>query len=183
METMWNILRQKHTYAAFTFEAKLRPCFKNMNDCVDSSPPNTTLPHLLPVVMLLHTTGEIILTIQLLATTLCFTISIHISTDSERRWEQYAAHTADYGLSVVAAQLEAARKFPSNLPLYERNARAALAVAPAPHQPHLHDLFRTEFHVKFLWGARGALAPRCERHARLTDILVTMADKYLTPSK
>ncbi|XP_077301773.1 SH2 domain-containing protein 3C [Arctopsyche grandis] len=153
MEGMWNILRQKHTYAAFTFEAKLRPCFKNMNDCVDSSPPNTTLPHILPAVtLLLHGGGGA---------------------------EQYAVNTADYGLSVLSAQLEAARRFPGHLAHYERNAR--VAISTGPHQPHLQDLFRTEFHVKFLWGARGALSPRAERHSRLADILATMADRYLTP--
>lgn len=154
MEVMWNILRQKYTLAAFTFEAKLRPCFRSMNECEDSPPPNTTLPHILPAVTLLMQTG----------------------TEIERN----SSNSPDYGLTILSAQLELARQFPANLSLYERNAR--VATFNIPHQSHLQDLFRTEFHVKFLWGARGALTNMAERHSKLQEILTAMAGRYLTPS-
>lgn len=60
LENAWFTLRQRHTDAAFTFEAKLRPCFKNMNDGVDPAPPNTTLPHLMPLLNLIQNTGKFI---------------------------------------------------------------------------------------------------------------------------
>lgn len=48
----WHILRQKFTESAFNFEAKLRPTLKSMNDCSNPQAPNTTVPHLLPYILL-----------------------------------------------------------------------------------------------------------------------------------
>lgn len=48
----WHVLRQKFTDSAFNFEAKLRPTLKSMNDCSNPQAPNTTIPHLLPCVLL-----------------------------------------------------------------------------------------------------------------------------------
>lgn len=52
LETTWYTLRQKYTDSAFNFEAKLRPTLKNMNNCTNPQAPNTTVPHLLPYVLL-----------------------------------------------------------------------------------------------------------------------------------
>lgn len=52
LESTWHTLRQKFTDSAFNFEAKLRPTLKNMNDCSNPQAPNTTVPHLLPYVLL-----------------------------------------------------------------------------------------------------------------------------------
>lgn len=46
------MLRQKFTDSAFNFEAKLKPTLKNMNDCSNPQAPNTTVPHLLPYILL-----------------------------------------------------------------------------------------------------------------------------------
>lgn len=48
----WHLLRQKHTDEAFSFEAKLRPTLRSMNECTNPQAPNTTLPHLLPIALL-----------------------------------------------------------------------------------------------------------------------------------
>lgn len=52
LETTWHTLRQKYTDGAFNFEAKLRPTLKSMNDCSNPQAPNTTIPHLLPYLLL-----------------------------------------------------------------------------------------------------------------------------------
>lgn len=54
----WHVLRQKFTDSAFNFEAKLRPTLKSMNDCSNPQAPNTTIPHLLPCVLLYERTLE-----------------------------------------------------------------------------------------------------------------------------
>lgn len=54
----WHILRQKYTDSAFNFEAKLRPTLKSMNESTNPLAPNTTIPHLLPIVMLYERTFE-----------------------------------------------------------------------------------------------------------------------------
>jgi hypothetical protein len=45
-------MRQKFTDSAFNFEAKLKPTLKNMNECTNPQAPNTTIPHLLPFMLL-----------------------------------------------------------------------------------------------------------------------------------
>lgn len=52
LETTWHTLRQKYTDSAFNFEAKLRPTLKSMNDCSNPQAPNTTIPHLLPYLLI-----------------------------------------------------------------------------------------------------------------------------------
>lgn len=52
LETTWHTLRQKYTESAFNFEAKLRPTLKNMNNCTNPQAPNTTVPHILPYILL-----------------------------------------------------------------------------------------------------------------------------------
>lgn len=44
-------MRQKYTDSAFNFEAKLRPTLNSMNDCSNPQAPNTTIPHILPYIL------------------------------------------------------------------------------------------------------------------------------------
>lgn len=43
---------------------------------------------------------------------------------------------------------------------------------------HFHIPHRTEFHLKFLWGSKGALASADERHSKLEQVLSLMAEKF-----
>lgn len=45
---------------------------------------------------------------------------------------------------------------------------------------HFHSIcrYRTEFHLKFLWGSKGALALADERHLKLEQVLSLMAEKF-----
>lgn len=52
LEATWYLLRQRYTDSAFNFEAKLRPILKSMNDCSNPQAPNTTIPHILPYVLI-----------------------------------------------------------------------------------------------------------------------------------
>lgn len=61
LNTTWHILRQKFTDSAFNFEAKLRPTLKNMNECSNPQAPNTTIPHILPILLLQEKTADEIL--------------------------------------------------------------------------------------------------------------------------
>jgi hypothetical protein len=61
LSATWHVLRQKFTDSAFNFEAKLRPTLKSMNECTNPQAPNTTIPHLLPFVLLQERTLDDIL--------------------------------------------------------------------------------------------------------------------------
>jgi hypothetical protein len=61
LSATWHVLRQKFTDSAFNFEAKLRPTLKSMNECTNPQAPNTTIPHLLPFILLQERTLDDIL--------------------------------------------------------------------------------------------------------------------------
>ncbi|XP_063993591.1 breast cancer anti-estrogen resistance protein 3 homolog isoform X3 [Diachasmimorpha longicaudata] len=162
----WHLLRQKHTDEAFNFEAKLRPTLRAMNECTNPQAPNTTLPHLLPVALL----GERGLDDVLGTVATSGLVAAILSS-----WENSAP---DCGLSIVWAHLEAARKLTESLPLFRRNAEIALEGSRSDEL--LLDAFRTEFHIKFLWGSRGASVAPEERHLKFTQVLDAMFEKCTT---
>ncbi|XP_076670326.1 breast cancer anti-estrogen resistance protein 3 homolog isoform X2 [Andrena cerasifolii] len=159
----WHLLRQKHTDEAFSFEAKLRPTLRAMNECTNPQAPNTTLPHLLPVALL----GERGLE-DVLGTVAPSGLAAAILSP----WENSAP---DCGLSIVWSHLESARRMAENLTLFRRNAEIVLEGSRSDEL--LSDAFRTEFHIKFLWGSRGATVAPEERHLKFTQVLDAMYDK------
>ncbi|XP_015610173.1 breast cancer anti-estrogen resistance protein 3 isoform X2 [Cephus cinctus] len=159
----WHLLRQKHTDEAFSFEAKLRPTLRAMNECTNPQAPNTTLPHLLPIALLGERGPE-----DVLGTVAPSGLAAAILSP----WENSAS---DCGLSIVWSHLESARKLAESLPLFRRNAEIALEGCRSDEL--LTDAFRTEFHIKFLWGSRGATVAPEERHLKFTQVLDAMFDK------
>lgn len=208
----WHLLRQKHTDEAFSFEAKLRPTLRAMNECTNPQAPNTTLPHLLPIALLGERGPEDILgtytfwdrqTFFLGDSNLSYVIRDYIvenifffsrvdkhavrfkhctfsgtvapsglATAILSPWENSAP---DCGLSIVWSHLESARKMTENLPLFRRNAEIVLEGSRSDEL--LSDAFRTEFHIKFLWGSRGATVAPEERHLKFIQVLDAMFDK------
>lgn len=155
------MLRQKHTDSAFNFEAKLRPTLKSMNSCSNPQAPNTTIPHLAPLALLLERCLEDFLqpTGQTSLSTMCLSA-----------WE---ANTQDFGLSTLLAHLDCARKSLNLSATYQRNA--AIVLGEARLEELISDMFRTEFMLKFLWGSKGATAPSLERHMKFEQILNVMS--------
>lgn len=164
LDSTWHTLRQKHTDAAFNFEAKLRPTLKSMNSCSNPQAPNTTIPHILPIILLLE---------RDLNDFLGNNDTNSLSSVCLGAWE---TNTQDFGLSTLLAHLEATRKALNLRATYQRNAEIVLGEARI--EELTLDMFKTEFLMKFLWGSRGALAPTAERHAKFEQILDVMAEKY-----
>ncbi|XP_019877057.1 breast cancer anti-estrogen resistance protein 3 homolog isoform X2 [Aethina tumida] len=164
LETTWHMLRQKYTDSAFNFEAKLRPTLKNMNSCSNPQAPNTTIPHLLPLILLLERNLSDFLNPgdQSLLAQSCL-----------GPWE---TNTQDFGLTTLLLHMQSARKYMSSSPNYQRNAEIVLGEARMDELTL--DIFKTEFQLKFLWGSRGAYAPSVERHSKFDQVLNIMAQKY-----
>ncbi|XP_066594093.1 breast cancer anti-estrogen resistance protein 3 homolog isoform X2 [Prorops nasuta] len=159
----WHFLRQKYTDEAFNFEAKLRPTLRAMNECTNPQAPNTTLPHLLPIALLGERGPEDVSG---------NTSSSGLAAAILSPWENSAS---DCGLSILWSHLEASRKLAESLPLFRRNAEIALEGSRSDEL--LSDAFRTEFHIKFLWGSRGANVAAPERHLKFIQVLDAMYDK------
>lgn len=165
------MLRQKCTDAAFNFEAKLRPTLKNMNSCSNPQAPNTTIPHLLPLILLLERSLE------------DFTVpplndQSHLTSTCLGLWE---SNTQDFGLTTLLNHLETARKYMDTSASYKRNAEIVLGEARM--EELTIDMFRTEFQMKFLWGSRGAFVPAHERHSKFEQVLSAIADKYCNSTR
>lgn len=164
LNTTWHTLRQKYTDSAFNFEAKLRPTLKSMNSCSNPQAPNTTIPHLLPLILLLERNID------------DFLLQTHqnsLTTTCVGGWE---SNSQDFGLSTLLAHLENARKCLNSIPTYRRNV--AIVLGEARLEEITLDMFKTEFILKFLWGSRGATASSMERHAKFEELLTVMAEKY-----
>ncbi|XP_063700287.1 breast cancer anti-estrogen resistance protein 3 homolog [Culicoides brevitarsis] len=167
LDNTWHILRQKFTESAFNFEAKLRPTLKSMNDCSNPQAPNTTVPHLLPYILLKDRKLQDIIgpnTTQLPSLVNCCINS----------WETTAE---DFGLTTMFAHLDSARTFINNLPLYKKNAQIAMSDTSRA-DALLEEVFRTEFHIKFLWGSRGSSVAAIDRHTKFEQVLSAMAEKF-----
>lgn len=133
LERTWHILRQKFTDSAFTFEAKLRPTLKSMNDCSNPQAPNTTVPHVLPYILLKDRGIEDVLM------NTNFSQSSSLMSSCINSWEHNAD---DFGISILFAHLDAARSFTKNLPLYKRNAQMVIDDSNARFDELLLEAFK-----------------------------------------
>lgn len=129
------MLRQKYTDSAFNFEAKLRPTLKSMNDCSNPQAPNTTIPHLLPYLLIKDRSVEDVLgkAISFLfsLTTFSTLYSITDSTIPQSSLVRtcitpFEMNTQDFGFSIMFAHLDAVRGYCNNLTQYRRNAKLVM---------------------------------------------------------
>ncbi|XP_072158817.1 breast cancer anti-estrogen resistance protein 3 homolog isoform X2 [Bemisia tabaci] len=170
LNTTWHILRQKFTDSAFNFEAKLRPTLKNMNECSNPQAPNTTIPHILPILLLQEKTAD-----EILDDT--FSENNNLISTCINSWET----SADLGLGTFFAHLEFSRKFGSCAASFKRNSEIVLGDSKIDDL--LLDMFRTEFYLKFLWGSRGAAASYGDRHSKFEQVLTVMSEKCEPPTQ
>ncbi|XP_075214377.1 breast cancer anti-estrogen resistance protein 3 homolog isoform X2 [Lycorma delicatula] len=170
LTSTWHVLRQKFTDGAFNFEAKLRPTLKSMNDCTNPQAPNTTIPHLIPFILLQERNLDDI---------------IDLGTNKKSTLEKicltsWETSTSDFGLTTLFSHLETARKFGDSIQTFRRNAEIVLGDSKVDDL--LLDMFCTEFHLKFLWGSRGATVSPDERHSKFEQVLTVMSEKCEPPT-
>ncbi|XP_026469922.1 breast cancer anti-estrogen resistance protein 3 homolog [Ctenocephalides felis] len=165
LEKSWHILRQRHTDSAFQFEAKLRPTLKAMNEGHNPQAPNTTIPHVLPIALLMERDLD---DFQVAINSTGFANSCLAS------WEQ---NSTDFGLTTLIQHMQAARSFAPSVATFRRIANSVLQ--EIAEEDISCDAFRTEFHQKFLWGSKGATLSAEERHSKFDQILTIMSDKCI----
>ncbi|XP_061390129.1 uncharacterized protein LOC133325373 [Musca vetustissima] len=169
LDSAWHLLRQKYTDDAFMFEAKLRPTLISMNECSNPQAPNTTVPYVLLYALLKDRSVMDILNFN------SSTEKSSLYTMCITSWESKAD---DFGMYINYAHLDSSRNFLNSLKLYRKNAKIMLEESISRMDELLSDAFRTEFHIKFLWGSKGATATADDRHSKLEKVLALMADKF-----
>nr|CAD7431702.1 unnamed protein product [Timema monikensis] len=165
----WHVLRQKFTDSAFNFEAKLRPTLKNMNEEILGKMSREILGMMSREI--LGVMSREILDLTPPRDHRLTSSSSSVVASSLGPWES----TPDLGLGTLYAHLETARKFGESLQTFRRNAEIVLGEAKVDDL--LTDTFRTEFHLKFLWGSRGAGVSPQDRHAKFEQVLSVMSEK------
>uniref|UniRef100_A0A1A9W862 SH2 domain-containing protein n=1 Tax=Glossina brevipalpis TaxID=37001 RepID=A0A1A9W862_9MUSC len=169
LDSAWHLLRQKYTDDAFMFEAKLRPTLISMNECSNPQAPNTTVPHVLLYVLLKDRPVMDILNLSKAKD------KSSLYNTCITSWESKAD---DFGMFINYQHLDSSRSFLSNLKLYQKNSKIILEESCSRMDELLSDAFRTEFHIKFLWGSKGATASVNDRHTKLEKVLALMTDKF-----
>ena len=154
----WNALRQLHTSTAYTFETRLRPSHRAE---VVAHAPNTTVPDLHSAILLWTVTMDSLMSDEEVTLPL---LHCHLPSTGP-----------DFGLDLLASHMELIRSWSLNLPLYLRNSRKALEQV-ATIDEILTDVFRTEFHLKFLWGSRGVSANREQRYVKFEQVLSVLSE-------
>uniref|UniRef100_A0A1I8M4R1 Breast cancer anti-estrogen resistance protein 3 homolog n=1 Tax=Musca domestica TaxID=7370 RepID=A0A1I8M4R1_MUSDO len=169
LDSAWHLLRQKYTDDAFMFEAKLRPTLISMNECSNPQAPNTTVPYVLLYALLKDRSVMDIL-------------NFNNSTEKPSLYNMcitaWESKADDFGMYINYAHLDSSRNFLNSLKLYRKNAKIMLEESISRMDELLSDAFRTEFHIKFLWGSKGATATADDRHSKLEKVLALMADKF-----
>lgn len=88
------------------------------------------------------------------------------------QWEQTAA---DYGLQLLLTHLEIGRAITQQWPVYKRNSEIVLE--NVKYDDLMLDMFRTEFHMKFLWGSKGCHVAAKERYSKFLQVLNVMSER------
>ncbi|XP_014667769.1 PREDICTED: uncharacterized protein LOC106809271 [Priapulus caudatus] len=150
----WGRLALRHAAAAATFDAKLRPHLKNLTSggTMGLHDANVSIPFICPLLQLLETTsaGDLI--------------------DAAADW--------DLSMDAVAAHLAGGRVVARQTPVYRSNAATYLGGGGGQvYRDELLQVFRSEMHLRLLFGARGADADRAVRYAKFSLLLTVMSDK------
>lgn len=135
LNATWHVLRQKFTDNAFLFEAKMRPMWKAMNEANYQQAPNTTIPYLMPYVLLRDRGPEEIL-------------GLRVADENEEcsLWlacvQPWVTNLNDDGLGITMNHLEAARGYINNLATFKQNAQIFMKDSSIRHDELLEDAFR-----------------------------------------
>lgn len=147
------MLRKNHTNSAFIYDTKLKVAFKHLNDGSGPLPlQNVSIPNIVPVVLLLERGMDSVM--DLLS---CET------TDSLA------------GLDSILAHLDTARLITAQCGLYAVHADSILNTLETNQE--VLDIFRTELHLKLLWGSKGANVSRIDRHTKFDRLLTVLSEK------
>ncbi|GFT75537.1 breast cancer anti-estrogen resistance protein 3 homolog [Nephila pilipes] len=185
LRSTWLKLRQSCTENAFMYETKLRPTLKNMQECSNPQAPNTCIPYLLSLILILQRH------LDMQSSIVCpeeseekpsgIALESLSSLNKEKagkvhslglQWEQTAA---DYGLQLLLTHLEIGRAITQQWPMYKRNSEIVLE--HVKYDDLMLDMFRTEFQMKFLWGSKGCYVAAKERYSKFSQVLDVMSER------
>ncbi|XP_028299415.1 breast cancer anti-estrogen resistance protein 3 isoform X2 [Gouania willdenowi] len=156
LEETWTSLRRTFTQTAISYEKTLKPFYKNLYEGSASPPAVVCVPLLLPLLTLMERPS--------------------ITSEGAELWE-----TSDQGCDIMLRHLEAARDVAQNAQSYMNNAQKILDGFQCDED--LLEVFQTEFHLRLLWGSRGATVNQSDRYSKFNLILTALSRKLEPPPK
>uniref|UniRef100_T1K4U8 SH2 domain-containing protein n=1 Tax=Tetranychus urticae TaxID=32264 RepID=T1K4U8_TETUR len=169
LKRTWLALRQLHTQSAVTFESKMKPVLKGMNECKEPIAPNTTFPYIWPSVEIIHRYSSLLKSGE------------PNSIDSLDAFKNLSLDLevekigTDYGLETIYFHLDYCRQIVSQCSLFKRNRK--ILYEDVVLEDLLVDMFRTEFHRRFLWGTKGSNVDATQRYDKFDQLLNLLSQK------
>ncbi|XP_051867152.1 breast cancer anti-estrogen resistance protein 3 isoform X2 [Pristis pectinata] len=155
LEQTWTALRRKHTQSAIVYEKTLKPCIKALNEGREVALSKMTIPHLMPLIVLMERQ--------------------FVTFESTELWE-----TIEQGCEIMLKHLEDARSIAHNADVYKMNTKRILEDFEPDEE--MLETFQTEFAMRLLWGSKGAQVNQTERYEKFMMILTALSRKLEPPS-
>lgn len=170
MKTVWDALRSHHTSSAVLYDTKLRSLLKSLN-VGDSVFPlaQTSIPYVIPITQLLERDWSFLSaqdwTQQLSKETL----------ENFPVGESWEDASVNFGLDAMTGHLRNGHLYTQQMDVYSSYAQSKLSKYKTDQK--ILDMFNTEFHMRILWGSRGALVESKDRHQKFDLVLKVMSTK------
>lgn len=170
MKTVWDALRSHHTSSAVLYDTKLRSLLKSLN-VGDSVFPlaQTSIPYVIPITQLLERDWSFLSahdwTQQLSKETL----------ENFPVGESWEDASVNFGLDAMTGHLRNGHLYTQQIDIYSLYAQSKLSKYKTDQS--ILDMFNTEFHMRILWGSRGALVESRDRHQKFDLVLKVMSTK------
>ncbi|XP_071821706.1 breast cancer anti-estrogen resistance protein 3 homolog isoform X3 [Apostichopus japonicus] len=170
MRSVWDGLRSHHTNSAVLYDTKLRSLLKSLNIGENAFPlPQISIPYVIPICQLMERDwtylSEQDWSQQLSKETLeNFPVG--------ETWEDSAVN---FGLDAMMGHLRNAHRYSQQMEMYSAHAQSKVNGYKTDRR--ILDLFRTEFHMRLLWGSKGAVVDSRDRHQKFDLIMKVMSTK------
>lgn len=153
----WLILRQNHTGSAMIFDKKLRATYQMLMEGSGTLPlQNVCIPNIFPVACLLERNVDTIMDMLV--------------------WEK---NNSDSGLESLFVHLDTARIISSQFGLYKTCGQTI--ISEMKDDPEVQEIFKTEFHLRLLWGKKGSITESKDRYKIFDRILIALSNQKEAP--
>ena len=170
LKQTWESLRTKYTTTAVSYETKLRSLLKSLNNGENViSLTKTSIPHIIPVIQVLERDWS---SLDSHDWTQPASQDVLDRLPQSEPWEEMSTC---FGMDPMLNHLQNAHMFAQQGKMFRINADAKLCKF-LPDEDML-VMFRTDFHLRLLWGSKGALVNREERYRKFERVLTVMSEK------